>query len=128
MLGIARRSVQNYGRVRPTDDAATADGHEVARPHAFNFVVVSFRMSAELQDRSAHSILAFFIAWAAVICCSLPAIGETLALPYGQGPENSSKTPIIMVKILRARRRASKPVSRTHHPGRPARRTEKAGC
>lgn len=87
MLGIARRSVQNYGRVRPTDHAATADGHEVARPHAFNFVVVSFRMSAELQDRSAHSILAFFIAWAAVICCSLPAIGETLALPYGQGPE-----------------------------------------
>ncbi len=87
MLGIARRSVQNYGRVRPTDHAATAYGHEVARPHAFNFVVVSFRMSAELQDRSAHSILAFFIAWAAVICCSLPAIGETLALPYGQGPE-----------------------------------------
>ena len=50
-------------------------------------------MSAELQDRSAHSILAFFIAWATVICCSLPAIGETPTPSYVQGQQTQQSSP-----------------------------------
>ncbi len=50
-------------------------------------------MRADLQDRSAHSILAFFIAWAVVICFSLPAIGETLAPSYGQGQQAQQSSP-----------------------------------
>jgi len=56
-------------------------------------VVVSFRVSGELQDRSAHSVLAFFIAWAPVICCSLPAIGETLVPSYVQGQQTQQSGP-----------------------------------
>jgi len=63
------------------------------RTRAFNFVVVSFRVSGELQDRSAHSVLAFFIAWAPVICCSLPAIGETLVPSYVQGQQTQQSGP-----------------------------------
>ena len=63
------------------------------RTRAFNFVVVSFWVSAELQDRSAHSILAFFIAWATAIGCSLPAIGETLAPSYVQGQQTQQSSP-----------------------------------
>ncbi len=44
-------------------------------------------MSAELQDRSARSVLAFCIAWAAVICCALPAVGETSRPSSGQDPQ-----------------------------------------
>ena len=56
-------------------------------------MVVSFRVSAELQDRNAHSVLAFFIAWATVICCSLPAIGETPTPSYVQGQQTQQSSP-----------------------------------
>ena len=41
-------------------------------------------MSANLRDCSAHSLFALSIAWAAVICCTLPAVGETPVPSYGQ--------------------------------------------
>ena len=118
------------GRRRSANRAA-ADGHEVASiTNAFNFVVVSFRVSAELQDRSAHSVLAFFIAWATVICCSLPALARPRTVLV-RGSRRSdlvqnSKTPIITVKILPARRGASTRGSRTYPQERPAKRTERA--
>ena len=59
----------------------------------FGFVVVSQRVSSGLHDRGAQSALAFFIAGAVVICCSLPAVGETPALGFGQGPQGQRSDP-----------------------------------
>ena len=56
-------------------------------------MVASLRVSAGLRDRKASSVLAFSIASAAVICCSLPALGETPALSYGQGPQAQQSNP-----------------------------------
>ena len=55
------------------------------------FVVVSLRVSANLKDCCAPSILALAIAWAAVIGCTVPAVGETAVPSYGQtpGPQRS---------------------------------------
>jgi len=61
--------------------------------HAYSFVVASLRVSAGLRDRKASSVLAFSIALAAIICCSLPALGETRALSYGQGPQAQQSNP-----------------------------------
>ena len=54
-------------------------------------MVVSLRVGANLKNCSAHSILALSFAWAAVICCTLPAVGETPGPSYGQalGPQRS---------------------------------------
>jgi hypothetical protein len=41
-------------------------------------------VSADLRDRNARSVLAVSIAWAAVICCVFPALGETA---QQSGPE-----------------------------------------
>ena len=38
-------------------------------------------------------MLALSIAWAVVICCSLPAIGETPAPSYGQGQQTQQTNP-----------------------------------
>lgn len=50
-------------------------------------------MNVTLRDCNLPSAIAFFIAWAAVICCSLPAIGETPAPSYSQGPEAQQSNP-----------------------------------
>jgi hypothetical protein len=38
-------------------------------------------VNPDLRDRNARLVLAFSIAWVAVVCCALPALGET-ARPY----------------------------------------------
>ncbi|MGA3310509.1 MAG: transporter [Xanthobacteraceae bacterium] len=63
------------------------------RAHASSFVVVSLGVSAELKDRRARSVLVLCIAWAAMICCSLPAIGETAVPSYGQEPQAQQSKP-----------------------------------
>jgi hypothetical protein len=52
-------------------------------------------VSAELRDSNPPLALAFFIAWAAVVCCPLPAIGETPALSRDQelGAQKSNPEP-----------------------------------
>jgi hypothetical protein len=43
-------------------------------------------MGGELRQPNAHVVLALSIAWAAVIGCTLPAVGETPGPSYGQTP------------------------------------------
>ncbi len=50
-------------------------------------------MSTEPHDRNAHSVLAFSIAWAVVICLSHPAAGETQGLSYLQGQQAQQSSP-----------------------------------
>jgi hypothetical protein len=50
-------------------------------------------VTTELRDRNARSVLAFFIAWAALICCIPPAVGETLAPSYGQDQSARQSNP-----------------------------------
>jgi hypothetical protein len=47
------------------------------------------KVSADLRDRNARSVLAFSIAWAAIICCVFPALGETArqSNPEQQDPD-----------------------------------------
>ena len=47
-------------------------------------MLVSFPVSAKLKHHREHSNLALSIAWAAVICCTLPAAGETPVQSNGQ--------------------------------------------
>jgi hypothetical protein len=47
---------------------------------------------ADLLYRNAHSVLALSTAGIVVICSSLPAIGETLALSRGQGQESQQSS------------------------------------
>ncbi len=56
-------------------------------------MVASLRVSANLKDCSAHSLLAFSIAWAAVTCCALPAVSGTPAQSYGQGLPTQQSDP-----------------------------------
>ncbi len=49
-------------------------------------------MRADLLYRNAHSVLALSTAGIVVICSSLPAIGETLALSRGQGQESQQSS------------------------------------
>ena len=44
-------------------------------------------MGEKSRDRRALSVFAFCTACAALICCSLPAVGQTPTPPYGQGPQ-----------------------------------------
>jgi hypothetical protein len=52
-------------------------------------------VNAELRDSNPPLALAFFIAWAAVVCCPLPAIGETPVLSHDQelGAQKSNPEP-----------------------------------
>jgi len=50
-------------------------------------------VSPELQDCKPPLVLPLFIAWAAVVCCSLPAIGETPVPSHGQEPAVQRSNP-----------------------------------
>ena len=60
---------------------------------AYGFVVALPGVGAGLRDRKALSVLAFSIASAAIICCSLPALGETSPLSFGQGSQAQQPNP-----------------------------------
>jgi len=50
-------------------------------------VVILLRVGANLKNCSVHSVLALSFAWAAVICCTLPAVGDQALGPQRSDPE-----------------------------------------